>query len=388
MKDKISISNMAAAQSHHYEALDHNAAEFRLVTFARTEDGEIRGRLHVFRISECPAYVAISYTWGEDPPQYTIYLDGQKFQLRENIYQALQSILILRARNRPRDPPLPKKLRPHGLSRRAAECEYFWIVTICIDQACLAERNHQVCIMGLIFSNTDLMISWLGRESDRSVDVMQAICIGHDIGPIPFAIGQPPLPQHLRDMLDIFARLEYWSRLWIVQEIILAKDILVGWGNVFLPWQNIVNVGLCCAGRFPIRFQSLAHSRQWTNEYDENWVKLVMMKEQREFSLRDAGRSADLVGRMEPPNLYALIVQFAGLQCINPRDKVVGLLGLLPNDAAHLADYEKPIDEYFREVCKYAFTTAGIHGEWDKRNFQYRLGDMLGLSASEYSVLV
>jgi hypothetical protein len=243
-------------------------------------------------------------------------------------------------------------------------------------------------MMGLIFPNADLMISWLSRESDRSIEVMQAIRIGHYIPPTPFAIGPPPLPQHLRDMLDIFARLKYWSRLWIVQEVILAKDILVGWGNMFLPWQHIANLGLICAGRVPIRFESFVHVSQRTNEYEENWVKFVMERAQRNLSLRDPGHSPAPVGGLKPPSLYSLITTFVGQQCFNPRDKVVGLLGLLPNHAAYLADYEKPIDEYFREVCKYAFTTAGIGGEWDKTKFQRCLGGMLGLSASEYLVLV
>ena len=64
-----------------------------------------------------------------------------------------------------------------------------------------------------------------------SVEVMQAINIGHELKPVPLYLGPLPLLQHLREMLDIFDSLKYWSRLWIVQEIVLAKDILVSWGT-------------------------------------------------------------------------------------------------------------------------------------------------------------
>jgi hypothetical protein len=243
--------------------------------------------------------------------------------------------------------------------------------------------------MGQIFSNADFVIAWLGVESDRSVEVMQAINIGHELKPVPLYLGPLPLLQHLREMLDIFDSLKYWSRLWIVQEIVLAKDILVSWGNEFLPWYKITNVVLCCAGRFPIKFGSFEHAKQMTSEYEENWVKLVMEKERRRnFFHRDPGRSAGDIGSMKPPSLYALIVQFAGHGCLVPRDKVIGLLGLLPDDAAHLADYSTPTEEYFREVCKYAFITAQINGEWAKTRFQRLLGESLGLSASEYSVRI
>jgi hypothetical protein len=380
---------MAPTQSDHYVALNQNEAEFRLVTFEKAKDGAIRGRLHVFPMSKCPTYIAISYTWGEEPPRRTIYLNGRKIRLRENIYQALKSILRLRARNSRRAHPLQRELQLHGLSRRAAECEYFWIDSICIDQASITERNHQVGMMGQIFSNADFVIAWLGVESDRSVEVMQAINIGPGLRVVGLSLGPTPLPQHLREMLDIFDSLKYWSRLWVVQEIILAKDILVSWGNEFLPWYKITNVGHCRARRVPIRYESLEHADQMTNEYEENWVKLVMEKERRRiFSPKDPGRSDGDVGSMKPPSLYALIVQFAGHGCLVPRDKVIGLLGLLPDDAAHLADYSTPKEEYFREVCKYAFITAKINGEWSKTRFQRLLGESLGLSVGEYLVSI
>ncbi|CZR68303.1 uncharacterized protein PAC_18202 [Phialocephala subalpina] len=323
---------MAPAQSHHYVALNHNAAEFRLVTFERTKDGAIRGRLHVFPMSKCPAYVAISFDCGKTSTKHS------------NPFSDCQ--------------PATDTGFTHSREN------YNYMVFLAKQQ----NRNHQVGMMGQIFSNADFMIAWLGLESDRSVEAMQAISTYRPkLLPVPLSIGPLPLPQHLRDMLNIFGSLKYWSRLWIVQEIMLAKDILISWGNEFLPWYKVTN---------------------FTNEYEENWVKLVMEKERRNFFLRDPGRSAGDIGSMKPPSLYALIVQFAGHGCIVPRDKVIGLLGLVPDDAAHLADYSTPKDEYFREICKYAFITARINGEWAKTRFQCLLGEILGLSAYEYSVRI
>ena len=377
---------MGPARYYRYVPLNHNAAEIRLVSFGIARDGAIRGRLHVFPMSECPAYVAISYTWGEEPPRRTIYLNGERVRLRENIYQALKSILRLRARNSGVH-QLQRTVQIHDLSRKAAECEYFWIDSICIDQASLIERNHQVGMMGQIFSNAYLLIAWLGPESDRSVEVMQAIrTYEPSLEPVPISFAPPSFSQHLRDMLNIFGILDYWSRLWIVQEIILAKDILISWGNDFLPWYKIKNVGLLNSGRFPIRVGSYEHAIQLTNEYEEGWAKLVKEKERRNLFLRNAGRSTGDTGTIRPASLYSLIVQFASHKCLVPRDKIIGLLGLVPDNAAHLADYSTPIHKYFLEVCEYAFTTAAINGEWAKMRFQRLLGESLGLSVSEYSV--
>jgi hypothetical protein len=204
--------------------------------------------------------------------------------------------------------------------------------------------------------------------------------------PVPFSISPPPLPQYLRDMLDIFGGLSFWSRVWIVQEVILAKDVLVSWGNEFLPWYKIKNVGFSRSGRFPVRLESLEHASQFTNEYDEDWVRLLMEKGRKEMFLRGPERPVCDTRSLKPASLYALVVQFAGHGCSDPRDKVIGLLGLAPDDAAHLADYSTPIEEYFKEVCKYVFTAAQINGEWTKTRFQSLLGNNLGLPASIYSV--
>ncbi|KIM95630.1 hypothetical protein OIDMADRAFT_33720 [Oidiodendron maius Zn] len=158
------------------------------------------------------------------------------------------------------------------------------------------------------------------------------------------------------------------------------------WGNEFLPWYKIKNVGLLNIGKFPVRFESFEHAIQFTNEYEEGWTKLVNEKERRNLLLGDAGRPTSHAGSIKPASLYGLVIQFASHKCLVPRDKVIGLLGLVPDNAAHLADYSTPIHKYFLEVCKYAFTTAPINGEWAKTRFQRLLGESLGLSASEYSV--
>jgi hypothetical protein len=63
---------------------------------------------------------------------------------------------------------------------------------------------------------------------------------------------------------------------------------------------------------------------------------------------------------------------------------VIGFLGLLPDDAAHLINYSTPIEEYFSEVGKYTFATPKIKGSWAKSGFQSILGENLGRPASVY----
>lgn len=56
---------------------------------------------------------------------------------------------------------------------------YLWIDAICINQATTLEKNHQVSMMGMIYSQAECVIVWLGNcdiAMDRNVgDVLAAV---------------------------------------------------------------------------------------------------------------------------------------------------------------------------------------------------------------------
>jgi hypothetical protein len=114
------------------------------------------------------------------------------------------------------------------------------------------------------------------------------------------------------------------------------------------------------------------------------WVRFVWQKVRRELLLKSAEKPGTYVGHIKHASLYTFLTEFASHGCSDSRDKVIGFLGLLPDDAAHLIDYSMPIEEYFSEVRKYTFATPKIKGSWAKSRFQRILGENLGLSASMY----
>lgn len=77
-----------------------------------------------------------------------MFIDGQPFVVRENIWN-----FLFRAKEEDKIGSL-------------------WIDATCIDQSCAAERNHQVGIMGSIYSKATKVIVWLGAgplELDAAV---------------------------------------------------------------------------------------------------------------------------------------------------------------------------------------------------------------------------
>lgn len=71
-----------------------------------------------------PSYTALSYVWGNESVTKTILLDGKPFAVRENLWNFLAQY------------------------RAKKEEGFLWVDALCIDQASIKERNHQVALMG------------------------------------------------------------------------------------------------------------------------------------------------------------------------------------------------------------------------------------------------
>jgi heterokaryon incompatibility protein (HET) len=394
-----------------YKALSQDASEVRLLKIDQNNDGMIRCRLKVFSIDECPLYIALSYTWGEMTPAYPILLDQTEVRIRHNLYHALRSILGLKTGRRPQSWPngptrwesnhertirRPPEMGLEGEShvRKAATIDFFWIDCICINQGDVLERNHRVGMMGKIFSLADLVISYLGPESDESIEVMSIMSRIEYRQPIDLTLTN-------LGRLEALNRANYWTRIWIVQEVLLAKNIVLGWGYQFVswaaleyllyclrkPWTAPTSHGIQNDFTFVIKDTILRTtvnmgSARIGEESDTipEWAKLVG---QRLWRLESRIPSSLFV-QQKSPSLESLITHFGRYRCTEVMDKVIGLLGLVNAEIAHLADYSMPLEHFFREVCKYVFNEKQYSSQESRMRFQCFLGANLGLSSTVF----
>ncbi|KAH0428480.1 hypothetical protein CcaCcLH18_09038 [Colletotrichum camelliae] len=93
----------------------------------------VRIQLFIANLNHRPEYKALSYVWGEDKPsdEYRVFVNDHSISVTKNLFQAL------------------RRIRAH---QKLAE-EALWIDAICIDQSFTEERNHQVRIMGKIYTD-------------------------------------------------------------------------------------------------------------------------------------------------------------------------------------------------------------------------------------------
>ncbi|KAH8818022.1 heterokaryon incompatibility protein-domain-containing protein, partial [Hyaloscypha sp. PMI_1271] len=118
-----------------------------------------------------------------------------------------------------------------------------WIDAICINQTSVLEKNHQLPLMRSICSQAERVVMWLGEEENDSSLAITFINRWYD-GFVAAVVDKRlelktrPLETILSSVEDPFDKQSvlavkylsergYWSRVWIIQEIVLAKDRLI-----------------------------------------------------------------------------------------------------------------------------------------------------------------
>jgi hypothetical protein len=151
-EDKMVAGNIDLGRlpAHNHTLLNDSKRSIRLLKLhIGSGYGPLRCTLSQHDLDDTPQYVALSYTWDRGLGRKHIECNGMDLEIGENLWQFLFEFR--------------KKQVLRQLSVDAtAEIHYLWIDAICIDQSSLAERNHQVALMRVVYTKADSVIVWLG----------------------------------------------------------------------------------------------------------------------------------------------------------------------------------------------------------------------------------
>ncbi|CAI6342359.1 unnamed protein product [Periconia digitata] len=240
------LPNYRSLQWNHYAAraqMTTNVSDPEL-----SSDGKPQIQLFESALSE--EYTCLSYTWGQENDgggPFPILINGKTFPIRRN----LKIFLHIAMRKYPK--------------------QRIWIDAICIDQGNNAEKSDQVSRMGEIYSLAVRVYAWLG-EASRETDLVFAVLQQfrdrkrEEACPTSFdAAEQLSIYQQLfRDIYQeeagslpdqcewhdktlhkefnwlrpLYERC-YWQRVWIVQELVLAKTVIVHCGDKSIDFDDI-----------------------------------------------------------------------------------------------------------------------------------------------------
>lgn len=186
-----------------------NSSTIRLLEVLPSARGDgkdiISCRLRLATVDE--PYTALSYVWGDQSQQIPITLNGQSTSVGQNLWNFLRQSQHYQAL--------------YGT-------ELLWIDALCIDQASVLEKNHQVAMMGSIYSQAARVVIWLGAEGAQFINMLENI---DDFGPADIHLDRK-IKEHPTAFLDLqhFCTHQYWRRAWTFQEFVLARELLLQCG--------------------------------------------------------------------------------------------------------------------------------------------------------------
>lgn len=190
-----------SSRSFVHTSLSDPRNQIRLLRSTGGEDG-LHFEMAATELKTCPAYLAISYTWGNPRDLRNIRVNGATMTVRQNCYEALSQVLL------------------HEGST------YIWIDSICINQSDDDEKTHQVRMMGSIYAGARHAFVCIGAQDENSRLVYNLIREPGIRGP-PYGSA----PDRYVHAMHQFGNREYWTRLWIIQECLLARQISILCGS-------------------------------------------------------------------------------------------------------------------------------------------------------------
>jgi hypothetical protein len=386
MVERVFESPMHPISVKLYDRLP-SESHFRLLEILPSSHRPIDCTLRICSIQNAAdLYEALSYTWALDSEfsspfssdnSWPINCNGIRVDVKKNLFNALSAL------------------------RRSSSSRFIWADAICINQADKSERSQQVRLMGDIFRNAFRVLVWLGLDNHRYLapKAFAGVCAVVNTWSKEFSSDKDPsqikpyfsslercrvsqiwdssyLGQHdLLQILPYFSHLErhdvlddtltpddtrwefimalyerkWFTRMWVVQEIALARRATVIWDRWEISWEW---VGLAAA---VIR-------TNWNRIITPGYYGRVHRPSSRQIPI--GVMNAYFMFRISRSQQYLTPLKFSfrdflvltgQFDCTDERDKIFGLLGLPTTDdttSRLTPDYSKNLPDLYREVTE------------------------------------
>jgi len=178
--------------------------------------------------------------------------------------------------------------------------------------------------MGQVYSRAESVVAWLGQPTKNTDHVMDHISRLKDPDLVyPDAAGLGTIEQAfaaIRDSAVHFFHLSWWSRLWTVQEVNLARAVVFMCGSRTVTSQDLDF--WCSRGYFGMDLGGL-----WWTGFDR-----LLLRRSR--------------------SLFDLLMLHSRLHCMKPHDRVYSLLGIAENGGTFpVPDYTASLFEVYSAVA-------------------------------------
>ncbi|CAJ0555376.1 Ff.00g054410.m01.CDS01 [Fusarium sp. VM40] len=292
--------------------------------------------------SALPPFVALSYVWGDLEDVLPLPISGRTVRATRNLHRVLDCLSASRFD------------------------QLLWIDALCINQDDPQERASQVALMGDIYSQAEYVLAFLspdGQRFDLGLDYIEEAARNPDVH------FEPSLSPHLKlkgfnatdkilqDSLIGFFAAPWWTRIWTVQEFLLARRVVFQCGDRLLDarvvqkscraWIHHAN-SCCWAARRPIDGNVHGFLDNPSKDNNDLTIYTATLRMKHLIDIADSARSYTT-------DFLAAISLFRIRRCSDPRDRAFGFLGLrLPGiDIKNklTIDYTIPTSLLYRDLA-------------------------------------
>ena len=319
-------------------------------------------QMHQVRLIDKPKYAALSYAWGAPIFDHHVICNGRRLAITAHLDAALRRF-------------------------RTTTWWMLWVDALCIDQTNIPERNHQVSIMKHVYSQASRTFIYLGESSLLEEEALQlmisltqlakllaksSLAELEDMKPLDVATSRArdaairfiglknagfpgtrtrttdllsaglPHPQHpaWKAMQALLSR-PWFSRIWIIQEIVLSSDVVVMLGIYHFSWKLVTD----CVYAYLELGLGFWHA---TLPQDPTVVQSFV------------NSKTSVLGLLRVENdsqrrFIKLLSSFRKCHSSDLRDKVYALLGLADDQPAHrmvTIDYSKSVEAVYLECAE------------------------------------
>ena len=304
-----------------YTPLVTTAREFRLFLLASGNENEsIDGVILHVSLDDHPSCEALSYTWGNSISLHPINVDGCTFMVTRNLLAAL------------------KRLRLPDQDR------YLWVDAICINQSEIPERNYQVKQMHWMYQLAERVVIWLGEHSEDSRLAIHQLEMISNLDPEDCVSQLRELARSDRHLpmgptfgkpIDSFFSRPWWSRMWVVQEVVWASKIIMVCGDQELSW-DMLHRALQVIG---------SPDKSQRTRYYGHAMSL---------SIWDMSLYHRFVVHQTFISLECILARGRIRNATDPRDKVFAILNIIPlSEWPGEPDYTKNVVDVFTDVVRH-----------------------------------
>ncbi|TLD31155.1 hypothetical protein PspLS_02941 [Pyricularia sp. CBS 133598] len=239
-------------------------------------------------------YTALSYRWGDPQPVRHIMVDGYEMEITVPLFEALNHF------------------------RNPTHSVVMWIDQICINQSDKEEKSRQIPLMGRVYQHAINTLVWLGTSDSVTGQVFSLLI--HSATELILDFSQLQIPDGLQqrgfppakdtiwnDLWDLLDR-PWFSRLWIIQEVVLSRNAWVVCGDQLMSWSMLETACANLKAAGVSQWLQEKISKGESTDHCQRVVKLGTFGQEQSMTLLNRARESN---------------------CWDQRDKIYGLLGII-----------------------------------------------------------